>query len=105
MATTLTVHRGSTYADRLRAYHVILDGTKIGEIRDGETKSFPISAGQHELSMKIDWCGSRRIQFDAGESDAIVFNTKSNFDGPKILAVIFYAIFAPKHWVLLVRAS
>jgi hypothetical protein len=45
------------------------------------------------------------FNFDVGESDAVVFNTKSNLEGPKLLAAIFYVIFAPKSWVFLERTS
>jgi hypothetical protein len=45
---------------RLRASKVVVDGKKVGEIRNRETKNFlsPVSGGQHDLSLKIDWCGS-----------------------------------------------
>jgi hypothetical protein len=39
----------------LRAYKVVVDGKTVGEIRNGETKEFPMSAGQHDVSLKIDW--------------------------------------------------
>jgi len=57
--TNLTVVRDSGYADRLRAYKIVLDGVVIGMIGNGETKTFPIVPGPHSLSLKIDWCGSK----------------------------------------------
>lgn len=84
---------------------MILDGKKIGEVRNGETREFAIFAGQHELSMKVDWCGSKRIKFIVGDSDVRVFHAKSNLRGPKLLGAVWYALFAPKSWVLLEQTS
>jgi len=40
-----------------------LSSKEAGKVGNGETIEFPISAGQHSLSLKIDWCGSNTIQF------------------------------------------
>ena len=45
----MKIVRDSGYAIRLRAYAVVLDGTKVGEIGNGEAKEFRVSGGQHEL--------------------------------------------------------
>jgi hypothetical protein len=35
MVATIRIKRGSGYADRLRAYTVLLDGQEAGKVRDG----------------------------------------------------------------------
>jgi len=90
----LNIVRDWGYADRLRAYKVIVDGKTAGEIRNGETKEFPISSGQHELSLKIDWCGSKTIRFTVADGDVLTFDAKSNLRGPRVLALAWYALFA-----------
>ncbi len=97
----LKLVRDSGYADRLRAYKVVLDGKEAGKIGDGETIEFPISAGQHSLSLKIDWCGSNTIQFTVLEGDVIAFNAKSNLRGPRIWATLWCALFARDSWIVL----
>jgi hypothetical protein len=99
----LKIVRDSGYADRLRAYKVIVDGKTAGEIRDGETKDFPVSAGQHNLSLKIDWCGSQTIQFTVANGDALTFDAKSNLRGPKLVAALWYALFARSSYLHLER--
>jgi hypothetical protein len=37
MNAAIALSRGSGYADRLRAYRVMLDGVEVGRIRNGET--------------------------------------------------------------------
>jgi hypothetical protein len=63
--------RDSGYADHLRAYDVVLDGNKVGEIGNGEAREFRVSSGQHDLSLRIDWCGSKVIRFTAAEGDVL----------------------------------
>lgn len=102
---TLTVSRDSGYADRLRAYAVILDGKKIGEVRNGETKEFPINSGAHEISMKIDWAGSRKLNFSATNGEPLSFQVKSNLRGLKVVLALWYVIFTPKSYLLLEQTS
>ena len=97
----LRIVRDSGYADRLRAYKVVVDGDTTGEIRNGETKEFPISGGQHNLALKIDWCGSKTIQFAVVEGDVVTFEAKSNLRGPKLLAAMWHALFAWSSWIIL----
>jgi hypothetical protein len=54
--TSLKIVRDSGYADRLRAYDVILDGKKVDNIKDGETRELTVSPGQHTLTLGLDWC-------------------------------------------------
>ena len=97
----LRIVRDSGYADRLRAYKVIVDGNTAGEIRNGETKEFPISSGQHDLALKIDWCGSKTIRFTITDGEVLTFDAKSNLRGPKLLTAPWCALFAWSSWIVL----
>jgi len=99
--TNLTIVRDSGYADRLRAYTIVLDGVEIGTIRDGETKTFPIVPGPHSISLKIDWCGSKSVRFAAADGDSVAFDAKSNLRGPKIMGALWRSVFAWNSWLLL----
>lgn len=101
----LRIKRDSGYADRLRDYSVILDGIQTGKIGNGETKEFPIPPGQHELRLKVDWCGSNAIQFAASNNDILGFSARSNLQGVKLLAAVWYVFFAPKSWIVLERET
>ena len=48
----------SKWDDATRSYKVLIDGVKIGEIKNGETKYFDVPEGYHTLQLKIDWCSS-----------------------------------------------
>lgn len=101
----LRIKRDSGYADRLRAYSVILDGIQAGKIGNGEIKEFPIPPGQHELRLKVDWCGSNAIQFAASNNDTLSFSARSNLRGMKLLAAVWYVFVAPKSWIVLERET
>src|SRR5579864_8594047 len=101
--STLRIKRDSSYADHLRAYSVIVDGNRVGEIKNGETRDFPILPGQHQLRLNIDWCGSNTIDFVASDSDVLEFSSRSNLRGLKLLAAFWYLLAAPSSWIILER--
>jgi len=98
---TLRIIRDSGFVDFLRAYFVVVDGEKVGKIRNGKTKEFPISSGRNELSLRIDWCGSRTIQFNANELDTLTFFAKSGRGerGPGDK----FGIVEPESWISLTQ--
>lgn len=58
------------YADKLRAYRVVIDGTTVGKIKAGEEQSFEVDPGQHVVQLRVDWARSRKLEVDvvdAGE--------------------------------------
>jgi hypothetical protein len=99
----LTLKRDSGYADRARAYKVVLDGKVIGEIRNGEEKTFEISSGAHELVIKIDWCSSNTINFNHVSTTR--FNCGSNLRGAKIFLALIYVFFLRNQYVWLTKTT
>jgi hypothetical protein len=103
--STLRIRRADEFADNFRSYSIMLDGAKLGEIKRGETREFPIPSGQHQLSMKIDWCRSNMIQFAASESDVLVFLTRSKVKESGGLTALYYAFFKPNEYIVLERQA
>jgi hypothetical protein len=102
---SLTIVRDSGYADRLRNYQVMLDGNKVGQLGNSETKQFSVSPGHHRLSLKIDWCGSKPVEFDVEEKDDLVFQARSALRGHRVFRALWYAIFAPSSYILVEQSS
>jgi hypothetical protein len=90
---SLTVSRDSGYTDHFRAYAVVVDGRKIGKLRNGETREFSIEPGSHTIRAKIDWCGSHTQQFTAAEGEPLFFRIKSNLRGTDLAKIFRYVIF------------
>lgn len=102
---TLTLSRESAFTDRLRAYAVMLDGKKIGDLRNGETKSFVIEPGPHTLELKIDWCGSPTLAFTASDNTVASFRASTNLQGIKIFFAIWYVLFERNAYLQLQPSS
>lgn len=66
----LIIIRNSEYVNRLRAYRIYLDGVKLGNVANGDSKEFEVSAGQHQVWATIDWRSSRKISFEVKEQQA-----------------------------------
>ena len=65
----LRVHRDpNVWADRLRAYRLVVDGRERGAIKEGETLEIELPPGDHSVWMKIDWARSRKLMV-SGEQD------------------------------------
>ena len=68
----LTVSRDSGYADRIRKYRVLVDGTEVGRLGDGESLTVEVQPGPHTVQAKIDWCGSRVLDLAVSDSGCAV---------------------------------
>jgi hypothetical protein len=56
--------------DMLRTYKVVMDGATIGDIRRGETKTFAVAPGRHEIHLEIDWAKSRNLELNLSPGDS-----------------------------------
>ena len=103
--TQITVRRTTSYADRLRAYKVKVDGVVVGLVRARESITVPVSPGRHSLVIRIDWCGSEQIDFEAQSGEHIHFACGSNLAGWRLLLTIFYVTFWTRQYLWLRQAT
>ena len=101
----IKLKRDSGYVDRIRAYHVVIDGKKIEKISNGESLEIPVQPGSHELFLKIDWCRSNKIQFSISEEETKVFDCGSSLRGIKLLFAIFYVMFLWSNYLWIRESS
>jgi hypothetical protein len=64
--------RKAVWRDRVRAYTVLIDGQRVGKLGSGESATFPLAPGPHEVRLKLDWCGSPKIICDGNENTRLV---------------------------------
>ncbi|PWT70168.1 MAG: hypothetical protein C5B59_21100 [Bacteroidetes bacterium] len=50
--------RRTQWLNRVRTYHVFIDGVEVGSIRDGASEEFVVTPGNHTIQCKIAWYGS-----------------------------------------------
>ncbi|MBC7553741.1 MAG: hypothetical protein H7257_07160 [Taibaiella sp.] len=68
------IKRSSEYINSLRSCHIVIDGEKAGEVKNGKTIQITIPPGRHTIKSTIDWCGSRELTFEAGPEDRKQFH-------------------------------
>ncbi len=100
-AATVRVSRVSSYADRLRAYEVFIDGQPVGPLRAGEDLEVKVQPGPHHMIVKIDWCSSKPIQFTLTSGDTGQFECASNLEGWRAGLALFYVLFRRDHYLTL----
>jgi hypothetical protein len=57
----LEIARTSQWANRLRRYSILVDGSEVGTVRNGETVKIPVDPGQRIVQVKLDWCRSESL--------------------------------------------
>jgi hypothetical protein len=72
-AAIVISRRHGGYRDWFRSYAIMLDRQLAGTIKRGQRVELPVSHSRHELFLKIDWCKSRSITFDAQPGAVIEF--------------------------------
>jgi hypothetical protein len=94
----LTVARpAGIWRDAVRAYRLMVDGAPVGQIRKGETLRVPISPGRHRVEARIDWTGSRAVEFEAAAGVEVHFSVRPAGN----VLNIFWQIFTPDQWLQL----
>jgi|SRR5690349_5035066 len=97
---TLTVRRDKGWSDKLRKYRILLDGREIGRIGEGEVVRHPLTQGAHVIEARIDWCGSRPLEFEARATDKDVL-VRSALRGWRLLFGLSYVLFNRRRYLTL----
>lgn len=80
--------------DTWRAYRVYIDGQEVGKIGRGKEAEFTLSAGEHKIQLKIDWCGSPTLTVNLVEGQEKVLLGSCSGNG-------MTAIFSPNDYLSL----
>jgi hypothetical protein len=76
----LTIRRESQWADKTRRYKIVLDGQPIGLLAENASLQQEISEGSHKIQARIDWCGSKPLNFEANRDvNLVVKNISRGF--------------------------
>lgn len=96
----IIISRKQEWNNRLRQIGIYLDEQKLGTIANGEVKTFDIPDGNHSIKAKIDWCGSREIEFSISGEEKKYFKLSGfkhfNIIMPIALALVILSIFLRK---------
>ncbi len=88
----IIVNRVQGLNNRSRQIGIYVDGQKIGTIANGEIKTIEVPDGHHSIKARIDWCGSREVDFSAIGDEKKYFKLSgfrfSNFIMPITLVLL-----------------
>jgi hypothetical protein len=100
-AGEIYIYRQPAYADRLRAYTVLMDGEAVGQVLDGATCTVIAPEGKHVVKLTIDWCESNPLTVEAISGSPQRLTVSSNLHGPRRVLALWYVAFARKSYLSL----
>jgi hypothetical protein len=73
----LKIKRVHQYINLLAPYEILIDGVKVGDIKNEETKEFDLTEGKHTIMAKIDWCSSPEIIVEIGKNEVVMLEVNA----------------------------
>jgi hypothetical protein len=96
-AGQLRIHRAGGFSDRARAYRILVDGERAGEIRAKATSVISLPAGEHTVQLKIDWGTSRELTVRVSPDEPIDLHCR----GRNPLLALYRITFGRREYVVL----
>lgn len=103
--TSLKIIRNSEFVAKYRKFKIMLNDENMGTIKTGETIEVPVQPGNHELYLKIDWCGSNTIKFSTKEREQLQYRVCYRGDWFNIIQALYFMIFKPYKFLLLEKVD
>ena len=66
---TIKIKRKGHLMNMARNYKIFIDGELVGNVANGATAEFPVTAGKRAITVKIDWCSSPTISVEIGADE------------------------------------
>ncbi|MED1072680.1 hypothetical protein [Bacillus spizizenii] len=101
LETYIEISRVSQYVNKLRGYSVLIDGTEVGNIKDGGRLRIDLQPGEHVIQVKVAWCTSQILRFNLAEGEVLKFRCGSPIRGWKLLLVLFSVLGRPENYLFI----
>lgn len=92
----ITLYRIAEVTNIVRRYHVQIDGKRVGSIKVGEVQHFPVTPGEHTLTVQIDWCRSHPLKVTKIPGQNLLLECGASNQDWRCLYTVF---FRPKDYV------
>jgi hypothetical protein len=102
MAAKIVVLRRTGKVDRFRSYRVLVDGERVGSLRQGEQKEFDVAPGRHKVEVIVDWGRSPAISVDLKPTDSVRLECTSQ---ASISSAVFRIFFRRRQYLSLRRVD
>lgn len=86
---TITLVRQAAHPNRIRAYRVFVDDREVATVKNGSTTTVDISAGKHQLFVKVDWVRSAPLELVVQPGDNVHVDCLTSPDPMQILLASF----------------
>jgi hypothetical protein len=78
VSAEVSVYRASeSWRDRFRAYSLVIDGAVVAKVKRGESATIAVTAGEHAIWMKINWCRSRILRLELSDNESVMVAARS----------------------------
>src|SRR5229473_1060549 len=93
------------WPDRFRRYTVLIDGAEAGSVAPGGSFVGTVGAGQHEVRMTIDWCGSEAVFVDVEPGQTARLICRSNIRLRWVFLLPLYVTIWRNRYIALEKAE
>lgn len=91
----IEVTRPKQFLDKVRNYHLYVDGNKLTKIKPNSTQIISIPSHTKFIEAKIDWCSSPKFYLDNYSSKKLIIKNSVSGGFLKVLVLpLYYVIFA-----------
>ena len=72
---------------RWRSFRVFIDGTRSGSVKNGGSEDFEVTAGEHRVQVRMDWCKSPEVGVSVGSNVTVTLTATTTVTKPSLRAV------------------
>jgi hypothetical protein len=96
--TVLVIRRQSSSQDREYPYRVMVDGRQRAEVGDDSTVQIGVTPGEHRVSLRVKWCGSRELPFTIQPGEIVRMECRPNVR--PLLALLYITLWRNRYIAL-----
>lgn len=90
------------YTEHLHPFKVVIDEEVVGRLGAGESGTFEVAPGSHEVFVKIDWCQSERVDVHLGGDQRVTFRCETRAN---LLTDAYWATFGRRRYLRLTQLA
>lgn len=77
-SAVISVCRADRWMGKLRQVDVLIDGDVAGKLRNGESRDFSVSGGEHSVVVQCPWLTSNSITVAVADGDIVKLDYEDN---------------------------
>ncbi|HEU5134493.1 MAG TPA: hypothetical protein VFU13_05055 [Steroidobacteraceae bacterium] len=93
--TVLVIRRQASPQDREYPYRVMVDGRQRAEVGDDATVQIGLTPGEHRVSLRVKWCGSRELPFTIQPGEIVRMQCRPNVR--PLLALLYITLWRNRY--------